>query len=141
MRMESSLLDSITARLYSKVPPVMLRFLLRPLLHISSRQVEFAHRGFTCSKPEVQKRLELVGRTFLHGYHSGLEEPELEKLRHKLDQTEIEYQGFAYEGAAMALALLDGIVPRMQRLQRFLAGPGRHHIYMLHVGAGWACAR
>ena len=139
--MESSPLDSITARLYSQVPPVMLRLLLRPLLHISSRQVEFARRGFTCSKLAVQKRLELVGKTFLHGYHSGLEEPDLEKLRHKLDQTEIEYQGFAYEGAAMALALLDGIMPRVQRFPRFLADHGRHHIYMLHVGAGWACAR
>src|SRR2546421_1480995 len=141
MRTESSLSDSITARLYSKVPPVMLRFLLRPLLHISSWQVEFAHRRFTCSKPQVQKRLELVGRTFLRGYHSGLEEPKLEKLGRRLDQTEIEYQGFAYEGAAMALALLDAMMPRKQSFPRFLAGPGRHHTYMLHVGVGWACAR
>jgi len=49
--------------------------------------------------------------------------------------------GFAFEGAAMGLTLLDGLLPGSSRFKRFLAGPGADHPYMIHVGAGWACAR
>jgi hypothetical protein len=42
----------------------------------------------------------------------------------------------------MALALLDHLVPwRSSRLTAFLRGPGRAHVYIIHVGAGWAIAR
>ncbi|HMC30142.1 MAG TPA: DUF1702 family protein, partial [Candidatus Angelobacter sp.] len=63
------------------------------------------------------------------------------ELVDKLETVEPVYRGFAYEGTAMALALLDGITLRGRRLQQFLGGAGRHHVYMLHVGAGWAGAR
>jgi hypothetical protein len=54
----------------------------------------------------------------------------------------VEQQGFAYEGAAMALALLDRLTPwKRDRWRRFRDGPGEPHVYMLHVGAGWAMAR
>jgi hypothetical protein len=53
-----------------------------------------------------------------------------------------ELQGFAYEGAAMALTLLDFLSPwNRNRFKRFVEGAGSHHIYMVHVGAGWAWAR
>jgi hypothetical protein len=53
------------------------------------------------------------------------------------------YCGFAYEGAAMALALLDLITPwNRSRLRRLLESPaGDAHLYMLYIGAGWALAR
>jgi hypothetical protein len=53
------------------------------------------------------------------------------------------YRGFAFEGAAMGLALLDLITPwNRRRLSGFLETPaGDTHWYMLHVGAGWAAAR
>lgn len=46
----------------------------------------------------------------------------------------------------MALTLLDHLMPWRignlgSRLQSFLVGPGAVHIYMVHVGAGWAFAR
>jgi enediyne biosynthesis protein E3 len=51
--------------------------------------------------------------------------------------------GFAYEGAGMALALLDTLTPwrRNHRLDAFLRGPGDPHHYLVHVGAGWILAR
>ena len=53
-----------------------------------------------------------------------------------------DFRGFAYEGAAMALALLDRITPwNRSRVAGFLAGPGEPHTYMVHVGAGWVLAR
>lgn len=117
--------------------------LFRPLLKIDLREVEFARRGFVCSRPAIRERLEHVGRIFLQGYHAALQYRDQEQLAARLNQTGIEYCGFAYEGAAMALALQDGISPwnNAKRFTSFVAGPGRQHIYMLHVGAGWAMAR
>ena len=103
--------------------------------------MEFARRGFACSDPQIQNRLENIGRCFLQGYHTALEDKDQEALAQQLDQVALEQRGFAYEGAAMALVLLDGLFPRKQRLQKFLHGAGKRHIYMVHVGAGWAYAR
>ena len=115
--------------------------ILNKLLSIDGREVTFARRGFYSSKPEVQDRLEHVGTMFLFGYHTALQERELEALSGRLEQVALEFRGFAYEGAAMAIALLDAITRGSSRLTEFMAGPGKQHIYMLHVGAGWAYAR
>jgi hypothetical protein len=51
-------------------------------------------------------------------------------------------RGFAFEGAAMGVALLDRSTPwRSNRLSKFLCGPGDAHAYMVHVGVGWLWAR
>lgn len=117
--------------------------LIYPLLQIDLGEVEFGRRGFTCSRPAVRERLEHVGRTFLYGYHAGLKQDDAEELTGQLDEIAAEHRGFAYEGAGMALALLDGIGfrRRWRRFSRLITGPGQRHTYMLHVGAGWACAR
>jgi len=114
---------------------------IRRFLEINPSEVEFDRRGFTCSNAEVRGHLETIGRTFLRGYSAAMARDDQDSLASALDQIQLELRGFAYEGAAMALALLDGIMFRGDRFQRFAKGPGRHHIYMLHVGAGWACAR
>ena len=42
----------------------------------------------------------------------------------------------------MGLTVLDGLKPwRRSRLSAFIAGPGAGHVYMVHVGMGWAIAR
>src|SRR5207247_986244 len=59
-----------------------------------------------------------------------------------LERVEIELRGFAFEGAAMGLALLDRLTPwKAQRWRSFARGPGEPHAYMVHVGAGLALAR
>ena len=118
------------------MPPI-----LSKLLSIDGREVTFARRGFCSSKPEVRERLEHVGTIFLMGYHAALQENKPEELTERLERVELEYRGFAYEGAAMALTLQDAIAPGSNRLTGFMAGAGKQHIYMLHVGAGWAYAR
>jgi enediyne biosynthesis protein E3 len=114
---------------------------LDKLLTIDGSEVTFARRGFSVVKPEIRGRLEHVGTIFLLGYHAALQENELHALSGRLEQVASEYRGFAFEGAAMGLALRDGIVPGSTRLPEFMAGPAKLHIYMLHVGAGWAYAR
>jgi hypothetical protein len=111
------------------------------LLRIDSQEVEFQRRGFSCASSAVRNRLEHVGKIFLQGYHMALAAPTALALQERLEQVEIEYRGFAYEGAAMALALSDALTPGSSRLLQFISHAGANHIYMLHVGAGWACAR
>jgi hypothetical protein len=115
--------------------------LIQRFAKIDAREVEFEHREFACANPAVQARLENIGGVFLHGYHAALQDAEQSVLAHKLNQVDQEHRGFAYEGAAMALSLLDGISLRRNAFSCFAAGAGKQHIFMLHVGAGWAYAR
>jgi hypothetical protein len=79
---------------------------------------------------------------FLGGYHAALEEVDIDRMVVRLNLIESPFQGFAYEGAAMALALLDRLSPwKRHRIEAFLHGPGARHQYMVHVGVGWAMAR
>lgn len=109
---------------------------------ISPEEATFARRGFQATDPRVQCHLEQIGRTFVQGYLVALEVTGPEALSRRLDEVPRELRGFAYEGAAMGLALLDFVTPwKGNRWQAFLAGPGDAHAYMVHVGAGWAAAR
>jgi enediyne biosynthesis protein E3 len=114
---------------------------IRRLLEISPREVEFGRRGFTCSNPQIRDHLETIGRTFLLGYSAAMTHHDQNVLAKSLDQIQAEQRGFAYEGAAMALALQDGIMFRSDAFASFAQGAGRRHVFMLHVGAGWAYAR
>ncbi|HEV3000550.1 MAG TPA: DUF1702 family protein, partial [Solirubrobacteraceae bacterium] len=111
------------------------------LLGIEPGEASFARRGFASCDAVAQARLELVGRTFVAGYRAALADDDPPALAARLDDVDAELRGFAYEGAAMALALLDQVLPVRRRLAAFLAGPGEPHVYMVHVGAGWALAR
>ena len=118
------------------------RWAAAKLLRIDQGEVSFARRGFHASSPEACEHLEAMGRAFLAGYHAALDAPDLEQLGDRLSAIEGGTRGFAFEGAAMALALLDRLLPsRGSRWQAFLAGAGSCHSYVLHVGYGWALAR
>jgi enediyne biosynthesis protein E3 len=113
------------------------------LFGIDAAEASFARRGFSASDEAARERLELCGRTFVGGYRAGLRHPAPAALGRVLDEVELEVRGFAYEGASMALALLDQLElwRRASRLRAFVAGPAAGHVYMAHVGAGWALAR
>jgi len=126
---------------WSSFPPIgRLRGLV---LRISPAEATFARRGFgAAADPRARERPERSGAAFLTGYHEGLEETDPVRLAWRLEMLEVELRGFAFEGAAMALTLLDHLVPwRSGRLAAFLRGPARAHVYIIHVGAGWAIAR
>ena len=112
------------------------------LFGISPEEVTFKRRGFRDRGPAPTRRLEQVGRTFLGGYHAALIDEGPEALASRLESVEEAFRGFAYEGAAMGLALLDQLSPwRRGRVRAFLACAGSRHPYMIHVGVGWAIAR
>jgi hypothetical protein len=114
----------------------------KKLFGIRPEETSFEARGFHDGTPAVRSRLERVGRCFVQGYHEALNEPDPDRLRVVLDRVDLEFRGFAYEGAAMALALLDRVTPwNRRRLRHFLAGPGDAHAYMAHVAIGWVIGR
>ena len=120
----------------------MLRSFRRHLFGISPKEVEFGRRGFHAASDEARQRLETAGGAFVTGYNAGLACDDAEQLGRQLGAVQQELAGFAFEGAAMALSLLDQLTPwRRNRWRTFLNGPGEPHVYMVHVGAGWALAR
>lgn len=114
----------------------------RLLFGISPEETSFDRRGFEPAAPTVRRRLEQIGRTFVEGYLAALDESDPVILGERLNEIERERRGWAFEGSAMALALLDQLTPwKRNRVERFLDGPAQAHIYLVHVGMGWALAR
>lgn len=124
--------------------PRMWRVALSRILTPDDQVASFDRRGFRAATACAREHLELVGRTFLNGLRTGLEARAVEDSAATLEQIEREFRGFGYEGAAMGFALRDAI--RFGSLgpgyvERLLVGQGQAHVYMVHVGLGWAMAR
>ncbi|HEX6716624.1 MAG TPA: DUF1702 family protein [Pyrinomonadaceae bacterium] len=135
-----SAINSLSApRVTANGPLTRLR---KHIFGISFEEVTFARRGFNDSGRAARERLEHIGRSFLQGYHAALCDEAPEVLAYKLEAVGHESCGFAYEGAAMGLTLLDQLsLWKRGRLLTFLNGVGSRHTYMIHVGVGWAIAR
>jgi len=117
------------------------RALRRRLLTPDLSEASFDKRGFRAHDLASQTQLETVGRTFLAGFGFAAEATGPAHAQRLLDTVDKPLRGFAYEGAAMCFAILDAIGLRGGRIREFLAGGGRQHVYMVHVGMGWALAR
>jgi len=117
-------------------------WLRRRVLGIDPEETSASRRGFRGADGPARRRLRRVGLAFVEGYNATLDDDRAPALAARLDRVDAEDRGFAYEGAAMGLRLLDDLDPwRGDRLSDFLAGPGSPHLYMMYVGAGWATAR
>ncbi|WP_329137686.1 DUF1702 family protein [Streptomyces sp. NBC_01476] len=118
------------------------RAVRRRLITPSHNETKLSTRGFYDKGPEARENLERVGATFLDGYAFAVEARDQDEAHRRLERIPVGYRGFGYEGAAMGLAMLDGLpVPGNGRVAAFLAGHGAPHDYMVHVGVGWAMAR
>jgi hypothetical protein len=105
-------------------------------------EVTFERRGFSAPDPVRQANLERVGRKFLEGFGYAMAGRSLADIESALETVEPVFRGFAYEGAAMALAVRDGFLPvRRHWVRDLLASRGAAHIYMAYIGVGWAMAR
>lgn len=114
---------------------------LRPLLTLPIIETRVARRGFQVDSPQVVQRLQTIGAHFAHGYNTALRSASLQALTTALQAEAPADAGFTFEGAAMGLALLDGLTPGRHWWAAFVAGPARQHDYMAWVGLGWALAR
>ena len=111
------------------------------LFGISPEEITVAKRGFRVDDPRRIQQLEGVGGSFLAGYHAVMTDTDPTAIAAALDPMPDMWRGFAYEGAGMALAILDRLTPWRHRVRDFLEGPGNDHLYMVYVGVGWALAR
>lgn len=116
------------------------RSITKSFLNLSLKLVDPADRGFLVKDTITYNHLKKVGIAFLSGYHAALKDHEI-SIKDQLELADREYKGFAYEGAAMSLALRDIFFFKGNRLERFISQEGKEHIYMSYVGAGWALAR
>lgn len=118
---------------------------VRARLRIPDRELDRGQRGFGEARPGARASLEAVPLSFRDGYDAALDARQDDghaELRRRLEDLPAAQRGFAYEGAAMALALLDAFsVLKRDRWQGFADGPGRPHLYMVYVGLGFAAAR
>lgn len=114
----------------------------RRLLKISLSEVSTERRRFVVECPNKRQRIEAVGAFFLKGYHAALASSHCDQLHDLLNDIPFEYQGFAYEGAAMGVGLLDQLQPwRSSQFAGFLSSDLNSYPYLTHVGLGWALAR
>jgi enediyne biosynthesis protein E3 len=99
-------------------------------------------RGFPEKSSAARELLETVGRSFLTGYAYAAQARTPADAEERLEGVAAPFRGFAYEGAAMAFAVLDALpFGGSRRVETFLAGRGADHVYMAYVGVGWAMAR
>ena len=120
----------------------LLKKIRRHLFSISPAEVSTAKRGFQVDDPAKQERIESIGRFFLMGYHAAINAPSTEQLQQSLNDVSLEYQGFAYEGAAMGLGLIDHFsLWGTSQFTAFLTQKSNHYPYLTHVGFGWSLAR
>lgn len=112
------------------------------LLAINPEETKVSKRGFAVVDPAKGQRLEQIGQAFLQGYHWAIALNDPSPLPQRLQTLDPALQGFAYEGSAMGLALLDALTPwHRSRFIPFAKNEGNPHIYLVYVGMGWALAR
>jgi hypothetical protein len=88
-------------------------------------------------RPHFQRIVE----SFFAGYRAALNTRSISHLKSELSRIEPGHRGFAFEGAGMALMALDVSTRSDARRFREAVHLTPSHIYLLHVGAGWAFAR
>lgn len=119
------------------------RALRRRILTPNVRETSLDRRGFNKKNPEAVELLETVGKMFLTGYAFAVESRTPPEAEERLEnEVPAPFRGFAYEGAGMGFAMLDGLpFGGKDHVDTFLRGKGADHVYIIYVGVGWAMAR
>lgn len=117
-------------------------FTVRGLLEaVGERMLERGCAAMRWAHPVKRAHLESVVGAFLTGYQAACRERQIGRLMRRLSHVTPWLRGFAYEGAAMPLVMLDTALPwSRRRFERLLAAAPEHR-YLLHVGGGWGLAQ
>jgi hypothetical protein len=111
-------------------------------------EVMFTTRGFATDDAPAREQLEFSAFQLMLGFEFGVEQKRQDDVVLRLESVQREYRGFAYEGAAMGLALRDAMSPTggHRHVESFLAGPefdsapGSKHVFMSYLGVGFTLA-
>lgn len=119
-----------------------IRAIRRQLLTPDVKECSLDRRGFFRKSREAQENVETVGAMFLTGYAHAVEAGSAAEARQWLEAVPVAWRGFAYEGAGMGAAMLDGLpFGGDGHVAALLEETGAEHVYMIYVGVGWAMAR
>jgi hypothetical protein len=111
-------------------------------LSVSTDEVRLERRRIDPKNAAAKEQLENVGLAFLEGYHCALKDLDARDLVYSLEQGPARLRGFSYEGAAMAIWLLDATsIFSKHRWERFYSLASISQPYIVHVGVGWGIAR
>jgi hypothetical protein len=114
------------------------RLVLTPAL----KETTFSRRGFPVVETEATRRLEAIPQAVVCGFEWGVDTKDQWELERRLDLVDAPLRGFAYEGAAMALTVIDAMGGgRGHRARDLLRGPGLPHTFLTYIGIGFAMAR
>lgn len=119
-----------------------MKLLRQIVLEISPYTVEHNLSAFRRGSLGMRERVEQTAYSFVEGYNRALEFDCPRQLAAQLETLPNEFRGFACEGAATALALLDILTPwHSPRVDELLIATDHAHSYMMHMGVGLAWAR
>jgi len=120
--------------------PTTLGSIRRRLLTPQLREVTFAKRGFPAAPAATTAHLEAIPEAVICGFEWGIDARDQWEVERRLDLIDAEQRGFAYEGATMALTVLDamGRPGHGHRTRDLLRGPGSRHIFLAYIGIGFA---
>jgi hypothetical protein len=122
--------------------PTLMGKIRKQLIMPDMSETTFEKRGFQVRSTHAQARLEHTGAQFLTGLEYALTSGSIAEIEELLETVDRPFRGFAYEGAGMGVAIVDALTPwHRYRVEEFAEGPAAPHIYMVHVGIGWAMAR
>lgn len=122
-------------------PLTLVRRLRAALTTPGVREVDPVRRGFRPWEAGASI-VAPVGRSFLDGYRIAMSERDAMQTARQLEDLPRSWQGFAAEGAAMAITVRAALEPWSRReFVAFETATQRRHTYMAHVGLGWALAR
>lgn len=126
-----------------KIKMGLINSIQKNLFRVSYKHTTFEQRGFFVVNKNHSKHLEAIGKSFLDGYHLALKGYPYNELITQLNEYNAFFRGFSFEGAAMGSTLLNFFsLKHESALKGLLEKPeSNKHIYMLHVGVGWAFAR
>lgn len=117
-----------------------LRVLRRRMMTPSPERTRPEKRGFHIKDEETKRFLEITPGYFRRGFEYATETGDPVETAARISELEPWYRGFAYEGAAMGLAILDVMSPRRRNRAARLAAD-QQFAHNAHVGIGFAMGR
>jgi enediyne biosynthesis protein E3 len=98
--------------------------------------------GFQTPTNEFAPRFNAICASFLQGFEAALRTASISSLHNSLELLPCKIKPFAYEGASMALGILDATsIRRPSSFRNLLEASNEKQIYTMIVGLGWAIAR
>jgi hypothetical protein len=103
--------------------------------------LRFLRKSILRTVPKAKGSEQTVVATVLQGFRATLEDDRFDVLVARMNEFEVDWRGFAYEGVGLGFAFFDYFLPWRKRLQAFVRGPGAAYIIPVYIGAGLALGR